>query len=190
MKRWQRWETTQFLEYIGDNDNSKKVYQAFVQLKGDKIVRAIARNDKGKEVYSVSWDDQGKLIMYNPGKTIINVDLPDGIEWPSTYDDDDGNRLYKLIGIYKTCLYLYEGRLVSDDVTYKDRNGQYCVATVRNGLLHSINDKPALIINAKTKVYYENGVIHRENKPAIIRHNEPDVYVERGLILNHNVTVD
>jgi len=60
-------------------------------------------------------------------------------------------------------------RYVSGKVFYrsKDANGN----TYRNGLLHSYNDKPALV-NGMRQEWYKNGKKHREHdKPAIIDQN-------------------
>jgi len=39
-------------------------------------------------------------------------------------------------------------------------------------ILHSINDKPALIWSDGDEAYYKNGKLHRENGPAVVFNNK------------------
>ena len=57
-------------------------------------------------------------------------------------------------------------RLVAGDVQIKDSvNG----STYLNGILHSFDDRPAVITASGNRGWYRNGKLHRENGPAVIR---------------------
>jgi hypothetical protein len=67
---------------------------------------------------------------------------------------------------------------VDGSVTYKNRQYNFV-----NGLLHSVDDKPALIVDdiIPEKTWFKNGVVHRDSRdengflnPAIVHENDVD----------------
>lgn len=62
--------------------------------------------------------------------------------------------------------------------TYCDLNGN--IYTYVEGMFHSINDEPSIIMVNGDKHWYKHGVQHRENKPAIIFVDKPCEYYYNG----------
>ncbi len=99
--------------------------------------------------------------------------------------DFDGTRSWYKQGILKRKIYpdntkqIYNrfGKLVK---TYHS-NG--LIETVKDDELHSYNDEPAITMPDGTRLWYQNGKLHRElEKPAVVSQNEVSFYFDGKLI--------
>ena len=73
---------------------------------------------------------------------------------------------------FEILTFLAGGKLVKEE-----RDGKTCA----NGVLHSFDDKPAVIEADGTQIWYKNGNLHRDNDlPAVIYKNGTQEWYKNG----------